>query len=268
MKKGFLTCGGSMLVGIVVIVVVISFAFNSFIKSFSNDMLNEMGFNSQAEFDSFSEIFSENISSTVFPVIYQSSDLEVVKQTLQNCVMLDDNSPLYLTNGLLNIPAIDQEGNASLTDDICFEPKLYACFLDFIYKSVVSDAKKSQLSDIRVLSYELNSAENHRVVLKLDTDVLKNSLKDYGKALPSDLYIQYNYDIIYENNSVKFQNLKLKFNQLSEENNTTALNFLKVVLGNDCEKIFGDILQAIVNSFANSLNANTLFSELTISMEA
>ena len=267
MKKGFLTCGGGLLVVVVLLVVIVVFTMNTFLKSFDKGKLKDMGFESQAEFDAFSETFSKQADTSSFPVSYQSSDLDSLKSILQSSVALADSSPLYLQNGLLNVSAFDKENNGSLLNAVALESHLYACFLNFVYQSVLSQASKSQLSEITILSYTLNTAQNHSAVLKLDTQILKESLKEYGKALPGDLYIQYNYDILYQNDNVKLSNVSLKFNELSEQDNATAMKFLDTVLASNTKQVFADILQAIINSFSNSVGAVTLFSETLVTME-
>ena len=270
-RRSLLTCGGSFVVFMLVLLVALFFGVSSFFDSLKQDEYKQFGFSSQQEYDEFVSVFSKNVGSAIFYAdSYDVNDRQFVDYALSNGILLKDGSSLFLQNGCLNIEALDKQGNSELTTPLVFSDRQFAYLENLILKSVINEENENnELSSMQVLAYKLNTATNHSVTLKLNTAKLKESLGDYGKALPSDLYIIINYDIIKdENQNFKAKNLSIHFNNVEEKVNNQAKKYFKVILQAEADKVFSDIVMTVINSFNNSLNIRTIFSLENIRMEA
>ena len=270
-KRSFLSCGSVFVVVMLLMLGALIFGVNSFFDSFKKDVYEQLGFSSQREYDEFVSIFSKDVQSAIFYTdTYNNNDKQYVDTTLLNSISLKDGSSLFLENGHLNIEALDKLENSQLISDMVFSVKQFAYLENLVLKSVINEEDESnEFETMQILAYKLNTETNHSVTLKLNTTKLKESLKEYGEALPSDLYIVINYDIIKDGNkNYKAKNLSIHFNNVDEKVNNEAKKYFKSVLQTEADKVFSDIVMTVINSFNNTLNIRTIFSLEKIRMEA
>lgn len=267
MKKSFLTCGGMAVVMIVIIVVAGILGFKAFQSSINNSLLNELGFASQEEYKDFVNVMNQPFDATGFYTdIYTTSDIEYVKSTLANSISLQDGSALFLESGHLNIDAIDKENNASISTQMAFSEKQFAYFEHLLYSSLFVNANSNVLSDMSILSFTMNTNTSHKVVLKLNTTKLKKTLGNFSEALPEDLYITLNYDIINNDNKWQTTNQSIHFNTLNETYNEKCIKFFNGCMQAHPAVNFSNIFITLVNSFDTATSAKTNFSDSIITI--
>ena len=269
-KKSYLTCGGVFLVFIVIVVVVGIVGINAIQKSFRASILQELGFNSEQEFEDFVTIMNDPFDESVFyQNTYDQSDKDAVTQTLLTNIQLIDNSPLFYYNGYLNIEAIDKENNVSVLNAMPFTTKQFAYFETLLYASLFVDESTENntlLTDTQILEYRIISPTTHEVVVKLNTQELKSALSDYGRPLPDNLYCTIKYDIIVDDNEYITTNQSIQFNALNEINNNKCIKYFNGILQDHPAKVFGDLMIALVNSFDNTTHTRTTFAEEIITI--
>ncbi len=269
-KKSYLTCGGVFLVFIVIVVVGGIVGINAIQKSFRASILQELGFNSEQEFDDFVTIMNDPFDESVFyQNTYDQSDKDAVTQTLLTNIQLIDNSPLFYDNGYLNIEAIDKENNVSVLNAMPFTTKQFAYFETLLYASLFADESTENnklLTDTQILEYRIISPTTHEVVVKLNTQELKSALSDYGRPLPDNLYYTIKYDIIVDNNEYITTNQSIQFNALNEINNNKCIKYFNGILQDHPAKVFSDLMIELVNSFDNTTHTKKTIAEEIITI--
>ena len=262
MNKNYLTCGTITIIGIVAIVVGLIFGLNAIQKSLENSFYQSLGFANEKEYLDFVEVINEPYDeSTFYQNIYTQSDIDYVVNQLKENITTNNSQPIFFDNGYLNISAFDEENNATFINKILFSHNEYAYFGSLLLTSLFADegTEKNELSDVQILKYTVLSS-SHTVILKLNTQELKNSLGKYSNVLPNDLYITLNYDIIISNNEYKSTNQKIQFNLLNEEYNNKCISLLNNILSSHPAVMFSELVTTLINSFDKSTNSKTIFS--------
>lgn len=267
MKKSFLTCGGIALVFFVVLIVGIVIGFNALQNSFRTSLLQELGFSSEEEYDDFVTVMNKPFDeSSFYENLYSNEDETFVKNAIKENVQLIDNSPIFNDNGYLNIEGLDKENNTVFLNSIEFSQKQFAYFETLMLTSILSydDLEKNEFNNAQILEYKILNSTTHIVILKLETQQLKSNLGDFKEALPDNLYCTIQYDIIKVNNEYQATNQSIQFNKLDETYNEKCIKFFNGLLQNHPAKVFSDLIITLINSFDNSTNSKTTFTENTI----
>ena len=267
MKKSFLTCGGIALVFFVVLIVGIVIGFNALQNSFRTSLLQELGFSSEEEYDDFVTVMNKPFDeSSFYENLYSNEDETFVKNAIKENVQLIDNSPIFNDKGYLNIEGLDKENNTVFLNSIEFSQKQFAYFETLMLTSILSydDLEKNEFNNAQILEYKILNSTTHIVILKLETQQLKSNLGDFKEALPDNLYCTIQYDIIKVNNEYQATNQSIQFNKLDETYNEKCIKFFNGLLQNHPAKVFSDLIITLINSFDNSTNSKTTFTENTI----
>ena len=267
MKKSFLTCGGIALIFFVVLIVGIVIGFNALQNSFRTSLLQELGFSSEEEYDDFVTVMNKPFDeSSFYENLYSNEDETFVKNAIKENVQLIDNSPIFNDKGYLNIEGLDKENNTVFLNSIEFSQKQFAYFETLMLTSILSydDLEKNEFNNAQILEYKILNSTTHIVTLKLETQQLKSNLGDFKEALPDDLYCTIQYDIIKVNNEYQATNQSIQFNKLDETYNEKCIKFFNGLLQNHPAKVFSDLIITLINSFDNSTNSKTTFTENTI----
>ena len=267
MKKSFLTCGGIALIFFVVLIVGIVIGFNALQNSFRTSLLQELGFSSEEEYDDFVTVMNKPFDeSSFYENLYSNEDETFVKNAIKENVQLIDNSPIFNDNGYLNIEGLDKENNTVFLNSIEFSQKQFAYFETLMLTSILSydDLEKNEFNNAQILEYKFLNSTTHIVTLKLETQQLKSNLGDFKEALPDNLYCTIQYDIIKVNNEYQATNQSIQFNKLDETYNEKCIKFFNGLLQNHPAKVFSDLIITLINSFDNSTNSKTTFTENTI----
>lgn len=267
MKKSFLTCGGIALIFFVVLIVGIVIGFNALQNSFRTSLLQELGFSSEEEYDDFVTVMNKPFDeSSFYENLYSNEDETFVKNAIKENVQLIDNSPIFNDNGYLNIEGLDKENNTVFLNSIEFSQKQFAYFETLMLTSILSydDLEKNEFNNAQILEYKILNSTTHIVTLKLETQQLKSNLGDFKEALPDNLYCTIQYDIIKVNNEYQATNQSIQFNKLDETYNEKCIKFFNGLLQNHPAKVFSDLIITLINSFDNSTNSKTTFTENTI----
>ena len=266
MKK-FFTCGGIALIFFVVIIVGIVIGFNALQNSFRTSLLQELGFSSEEEYDDFVTVMNKPFDeSSFYENLYSNEDETFVKNAIKENVQLIDNSPIFNDNGYVNIEGLDKENNTVFLNFIEFSQKQFAYFETLMLTSILSydDLEKNEFNNAQILEYKILNSTTHIVTLKLETQQLKSNLGDFKEALPDNLYCTIQYDIIKVNNEYQATNQSIQFNKLDETYNEKCIKFFNGLLQNHPAKVFSDLIITLINSFDNSTNSKTTFTENTI----
>ena len=270
MKKSFLTCGGMLIVFIIIAIVGIVLGVRALDDALQESLLQELGFSNEAEYNDFVDIMNRPFDETPFyQDTYSESDIEYVTNQLNTNIELQDGSTLFYENGYINIGALDIENNTTILNPMQFTSKQYAYFNSLLFQSLFADAntEQNELIDISVLNFSLISQTSHNILFSLNTAQLKQELGNFGEALPNRLYINLNYDIItLSDGSYQTTNESIHFNALDETYNNKCINFFRGVLQAHPASVFADIFIALVNSFDNSTHTKTIFNESTITV--
>ena len=267
MKKNFLTCGGIALIFFVVLIVGIVIGFNALQNSFRTSLLQELGFSSEEEYDDFVTVMHKPFDeSSFYENLYSNEDETFVKNAIKENVQLIDNSPIFNDKGYLNIEGLDKENNTVFLNSIEFSQKQFAYFETLMLTSILSydDLEKNEFNNAQILEYKILNSTTHIVTLKLETQQLKSNLGDFKEALPDNLYCTIQYDIIKVNNEYQATNQSIQFNKLDETYNEKCIKFFNGLLQNHPAKVFSDLIITLINSFDNSTNSKTTFTENTI----
>ena len=267
MKKSFLTCGGIALIFFVVLIVGIVIGFNALQNSFRTSLLQELGFSSEEEYDDFVTVMNKPFDeSSFYENLYSNEDETFVKNAIKENVQLIDNSPIFNDKGYLNIEGLDKENNTVFLNSIEFSQKQFAYFETLMLTSILSydDLEKNEFNNAQILEYKILNSTTHIVILKLETQQLKSNLGDFKEALPDNLYCTIQYDIIKVNNEYQATNQSIQFNKLDETYNEKCIKFFNGLLQNHPAKVFSDLIITLINSFDNSTNSKTTFTENTI----
>ena len=267
MKKSFLTCGGIALIFFVVLIVGIVIGFNALQNSFRTSLLQELGFSSEEEYDDFVTVMNKPFDeSSFYENLYSNEDETFVKNAIKENVQLIDNSPIFNDKGYLNIEGLDKENNTVFLNSIEFSQKQFAYFETLMLTSILSydDLEKNEFNNAQILEYKFLNSTTHIVTLKLETQQLKSNLGDFKEALPDNLYCTIQYDIIKVNNEYQATNQSIQFNKLDETYNEKCIKFFNGLLQNHPAKVFSDLIITLINSFDNSTNSKTTFTENTI----
>ena len=267
MKKSFFTCGGIALVFFVVLIVGIVIGFNALQNSFRTSLLQELGFSSEEEYDDFVTVMNKPFDeSSFYENLYSNEDETFVKNAIKENVQLIDNSPIFNDKGYLNIEGLDKENNTVFLNSIEFSQKQFAYFETLMLTSILSydDLEKNEFNNAQILEYKILNSTTHIVILKLETQQLKSNLGDFKEALPDNLYCTIQYDIIKVNNEYQATNQSIQFNKLDETYNEKCIKFFNGLLQNHPAKVFSDLIITLINSFNNSTNSKTTFTENTI----
>ena len=267
MKKSFFTCGGIALVFFVVLIVGIVIGFNALQNSFRTSLLQELGFSSEEEYDDFVTVMNKPFDeSSFYENLYSNEDETFVKNAIKENVQLIDNSPIFNDKGYLNIEGLDKENNTVFLNSIEFSQKQFAYFETLMLTSILSydDLEKNEFNNAQILEYKILNSTTHIVILKLETQQLKSNLGDFKEALPDNLYCTIQYDIIKVNNEYQATNQSIQFNKLDETYNEKCIKFFNGLLQNHPAKVFSDLIITLINSFDNSTNSKTTFTENTI----
>ncbi len=270
MKKGFLTCGGMLVIFIIIAIVGAFFGVRAINESFRASLLQELGFNSEEEYNDFVQVMNTPFDETPFyQGIYTNDDIEYVKSELTANITLNDGSNLFYDNGYLNIEALDIDNNTTILNTMQFTPNQFAYFESLLFQSLFADSstETNELSDVSVLRIELTSATSHTIIMCLDTTELKDSLGDFAEALPNRLYITLKYDIIDSiSDGYETTNESIQFNTLNETYNNKCINFFRGVLQSHPATVFADLAITLVNSFDTTTHTKTIFNENTITI--
>ena len=267
MKKSFFTCGGIALIFFVVLIVGIVIGFNALQNSFRTSLLQELGFSSEEEYDDFVTVMNKPFDeSSFYENLYSNEDETFVKNAIKENVQLIDNSPIFNDKGYLNIEGLDKENNTVFLNSIEFSQKQFAYFETLMLTSILSydDLEKNEFNNAQILEYKILNSTTHIVTLKLETQQLKSNLGDFKEALPDNLYCTIQYDIIKVNNEYQATNQSIQFNKLDETYNEKCIKFFNGLLQNHPAKVFSDLIITLINSFDNSTNSKTTFTENTI----
>ena len=267
MKKSFFTCGGIALIFFVVLIVGIVIGFNALQNSFRTSLLQELGFSSEEEYDDFVTVMNKPFDeSSFYENLYSNEDETFVKNAIKENVQLIDNSPIFNDKGYLNIEGLDKENNTVFLNSIEFSQKQFAYFETLMLTSILSydDLEKNEFNNAQILEYKILNSTTHIVILKLETQQLKSNLGDFKEALPDNLYCTIQYDIIKVNNEYQATNQSIQFNKLDETYNEKCIKFFNGLLQNHPAKVFSDLIITLINSFDNSTNSKTTFTENTI----
>ena len=267
MKKSFFTCGGIALIFFVVLIVGIVIGFNALQNSFRTSLLQELGFSSEEEYDDFVTVMNKPFDeSSFYENLYSNEDETFVKNAIKENVQLIDNSPIFNDKGYLNIEGLDKENNTVFLNSIEFSQKQFAYFETLMLTSILSydDLEKNEFNNAQILEYKILNLTTHIVILKLETQQLKSNLGDFKEALPDNLYCTIQYDIMKVNNEYQSTNQSIQFNKLDEIYNEKCINFFNGILQNHPAKVFSDLIITLINSFDNSTNSKTTFTENTI----
>ncbi len=267
MKKSFFTCGGIALIFFVVLIVGIVIGFNALQNSFRTSLLQELGFSSEEEYDDFVTVMNKPFDeSSFYENLYSNEDETFVKNAIKENVQLIDNSPIFNDKGYLNIEGLDKENNTVFLNSIEFSQKQFAYFETLMLTSILSydDLEKNEFNNAQILEYKILNSITHIVILKLETQQLKSNLGDFKEALPDNLYCTIQYDIIKVNNEYQATNQSIQFNKLDETYNEKCIKFFNGLLQNHPAKVFSDLIITLINSFDNSTNSKTTFTENTI----
>ena len=267
MKKSFFTCGGIALIFFVVLIVGIVIGFNALQNSFRTSLLQELGFSSEEEYDDFVTVMNKPFDeSSFYENLYSNEDETFVKNAIKENVQLIDNSPIFNDKGYLNIEGLDKENNTVFLNSIEFSQKQFAYFETLMLTSILSydDLEKNEFNNAQILEYKILNSTTHIVILKLETQQLKSNLGDFKEALPDNLYCTIQYDIIKVNNEYQATNQSIQFNKLDETYNEKCIKFFNGLLQNHPTKVFSDLIITLINSFDNSTNSKTTFTENTI----
>ena len=267
MKKSFLTCGGIALIFFVVLIVGIVIGFNALQNSFRTSLLQELGFSSEEEYDDFVTVMNKPFDeSSFYENLYSNEDETFVKNAIKENVQLIDNSSIFNDKGYLNIEGLDKENNTVFLNSIEFSQKQFAYFETLMLTSILSydDLEKNEFNNAQILEYKILNSTTHIVTLKLETQQLKSNLGDFKEALPDNLYCTIQYDIIKVNNEYQATNQSIQFNKLDETYNEKCIKFFNGLLQNHPAKVFSDLIITLINSFDNSTNSKTTFTENTI----
>ena len=267
MKKSFLTCGGLAVIFFIILVVGVVVGFNALQKSFRTSLLQELGFSSEEEYDDFVKVMNTPFDeSSFYQNSYSKDDENFVKNAINENIQLIDNSPIFNDYGYLNIEGLDKENNTQFLNTIEFSQKQFAYFETLMLASILSNdsLEKNELSNSQILEFNVVNTTTHIVTLKLTTDQFKTNLGDFKEALPDNLYCVIKYDIILVDNKYQATNQSIQFNKLDETYNNKCINFFNGILQNHPAKVFSDLIITLINSFDNSTNSKTIFTENTI----
>lgn len=278
MKKSFLTCAGSLVLVLVVVIVGSIAGFNLIRDSFKTSVLQELGFSSQAEYDEFVAKLNESFDETVFyQHTYSDLDKTSVKNKLSGAVALADGAPLFLENGYIDIDALEKENNARVTSALEFTDKEYSYFAQLLLASVYhsNEEENSALDNFQIISLVVNEDGTHILVMKLSTATMKKSMKSYGSALPSSLFLKIDYSISITaatettRAQYKIASAAMQVNQLDGTYNAKCNTFLnKVFSTQDAAAEFAKIFISLTNAFDTATAATTTFAHDAISVTA
>lgn len=276
MKKSFLTCAGSLVLVLVVVIVGSIAGFNLIRDSFKTSVLQELGFSSQAEYDEFVAKLNESFDETAFyQHTYSDLDKTSVKDKLSGAVALADGAPLFLENGYIDIDALEKENNARVTSTLAFTDKEYSYFAQLLLASVYhsNEEENVALDNFQIISLVVNEDGTHTLVMKLSTATMKKSMKSYGSALPSSLFLKIDYSIsttaATENARAQYKiaSASMQVNQLNETYNAKCNTFLNNVFGTQNSAIeFAKMFISLTNAFDTATAATTTFAHDAISV--
>lgn len=278
MKKSFLTCAGSLVLVLVVVIVGSIAGFNLIRDSFKTSVLQELGFSSQAEYDEFVAKLNKSFDETVFyQHTYSDLDKTSVKDKLSGAVALADGAPLFLENGYIDIDALEKENNARVTSALEFTDKEYSYFAQLLLASIYhsNEEENVALDNFQIISLVVNEDGTHILVMKLSTATMKKSMKSYGSALPSSLFLKIDYSISITaatettRAQYKIASAAMQVNQLDETYNAKCNTFLnKVFSTQDAAAEFAKIFISLTNAFDTATAATTTFAHDAISVTA
>ena len=276
MKKSFLTCAGSLVLVLVVVIVGSIAGFNLIRDSFKTSVLQELGFSSQAEYDEFVAKLNESFDETVFyQHTYSDLDKPSVKDKLSGAVALADGAPLFLENGYIDIDALEKENNARVTSALEFTDKEYSYFAQLLLASIYhsNEEKNVALDNFQIISLVVNEDGTHALVMKLSTATMKKSMKSYGSALPSSLFLRIDYSISTTTatdtakEQYKIANASMQVNQLIETYNAKCNTFLNKVFGTQNSAMeFAKMFISLTNAFDTVTTVTTTFAHDAISV--
>lgn len=278
MKKSFLTCAGSLVLILAVVVVGGIAGFNLIRDSFKTSVLQELGFSSQAEYDEFTAKLNESFDETAFyQYTYADVDKASVKDALSGAITFADGSALFLENGYFDIDALEKDDNAHLASALEFTDKEYSYFSQLLLASIYqsNQEENSALDNFQIISLVVNSDGTHTLVMKLSTATMKKSMKSYGSALPSSLFLKIDYSISMTTATetataqYKIARATMQVNQLNETYNAKCNTFLnKVFSTQDAGAEFARIFISLTNAFDIATGATTTFAHDAISVTA
>lgn len=278
MKKSFLTCAGSLVLVLVVVVVGGIAGFNLIRDSFKTSVLQELGFSSQAEYDEFTAKLNESFDETAFyQHTYADVDKVSVKDKLSGAITFADGSALFLENGYFDIDALEKDNNARVTSALEFTDKEYSYFAQLLLASIYhsNEEENAALDNFQIISLVINADGTHTLVMKLSTATMKKSMKSYGSALPSSLFLRIDYSIAATaatetvRAQYKIASASMQVNQLNATYNTKCNTFLnKVFNTQDAAAEFAKIFISLTNAFDTATDATTTFAHDAISVTA
>lgn len=264
MKGKFLTCAGSLVLLVIVLVAGGIAGFKLLQGEFQRSVLEEMGFASQEEYDAFTAKLNEPYDETGFyQNTYTDADKVAVRESLRGSVVFADGEQLFLSSGDFNLAALEKENNASLTGAVAFTFGEYSCFSQLLLSSIYNYDTESnaQLKDIQILSFVVNADETHTLVMKLATDTMKASMKTYGEGLPDKLYLTFNYSLVVNAGEFEAVNVAMRVNALDDATNEKCNSFLNNVFGvRSFAKTFANVFVDLTNTFDLTISASTTFA--------
>lgn len=269
-KFGCKTKGGCLVIIIVFILSLVLFSYMSF-GSLSDYMykaaLRELGFDSKEEFEAFGEKMNQPFDdSEILVNRHTSTDVDNVNNMLFLSVELSTGESV-LTNGKLNIAAIENSEEIIIKNDMNFSAKELAYFINLI---IVSSQKQTvdMISDIELKQVDYyfinNQSAKFNFYLNINTNGIAKEIGKLGSFIPDRLLLNVETTLnIDEENKITAVNNDIKINNLDAETNDKFLEIFgklinKTIVG--VEQWVCDLVASVFYDFLIALNCKMIYT--------
>ena len=263
--------GGCLLLVIVSIVAIIllsGIGYKFFSDSIYTNLLKEFGFESEQEYNEFSDKMNEPFDDTDILIdMPTSTDGEISKAVLSSSLQLSNGENVILDNGKLNLESMQNTGDVVLSSDMEFTSQQFAYAINLFLTSSTSDDEVELAQDIQLkqidYQYLNDSSAKFNFYLDIDSSDIGKAMGKLGKFVPERLLFNIAVTLTNESDKLVASDCDIAINKLDEETTANFLNILAILMDKSVVELkqwIGDTIAVLFNEFNTGLDCKFVFS--------
>jgi len=268
-------CLLSIIVFIITLVLISGISFKFISTSLYQQALKELGFNSEQEFNEFSDKMNQPFDDSEILINRPTeADENTAKQILSTSLSLSNGEDVILENGKMNIDSMQTSEDVSVVADINLTPEQLAYVFNLILVSSQAEDDIELARDIELKQIDYHYTSQHSAdfnfYLDIDSSGIAEAIGKLGKFVPDRLLINIGTTISFNNDEVIASNCDIKINKLDEQTNEKFLEVLGILMDktiSEVEQWAGDLIAVVFYSFSTEIDCKILFSSDIITIK-
>ena len=269
-KIGCKTKGGclvTILVFIISIVLLSGVSFGFLSDYAYKNALKQLGFNSEKEFEEFSDKMNVPFDDSEILINMPTEiDAGQVNSILSTSITLSNGQDVLLSNGKLNIEAIEDSEELIVNNTMNFTPRELAYAINLIItSSEIDDVEMVSDLELKQIDYLYIDNQNARFNFYIDINTadIKKEIGKLGSFIPERLLLNVQTILTIEESQFVASYCDIKINDLDTETNEKFLEILGNLMNKEISEVeqwTGDLIVSIFYDFLTALNCNMTFN--------